>query len=265
MVVTLPHEKVEHEPVVGVFILFLISTIFFTLLLQDLFVIVFGIMILGVWVLASSVGKGSAKEDLESVGVTGEHLTVAIPIGIAIGILSLIIGSIIMAVDDTASFLALSTLIIPSMATATAIGTTTVIPMQLALMFEIAAQWLYVAPGEEAGFRVLTVFGLQSIFDNPIIAFFGATLIWAAMHFPLWISTGVPTTMYAVVVIWGIMWAAQFVIIRNYFSNVVSHAVTNTGVLIMRDFETNMNIYTYIILFVILAICIGLAWWYKNE
>lgn len=265
MVVTLPHEKVEQEPVVGIFILFLVSTLVFTLILQEAFVMIFGIMILGVWVLASSIGKGSAKEDLESVGVTGQHLTVAIPIGIAVGVLSLIIGSIIMAVDDTASFLALSTLIIPSMATAAAVGVTTVIPMQLALMFEIAAQWLYVAPGEEAGFRVLTVYGLQSIFKNPIIAFFGATLIWAAMHIPLWISTGVPTTMYVVVVIWGIMWAAQFVIIRNYFSNVVSHAVTNTGVLIMRDFDTNVNIYTYITLFAILVICIGLAWWYKNE
>lgn len=269
MPVTLPHEKVEREPVVGIFILFLVATLIFTLLLGDPAILVFGVMILGVWVLAASIGKGSAKEDLESLGVTGEHLTIAIPIGIAIGVISLIIGSVIMAVDDTASFLSLSTLIIPSIGTATALGTATVIPTQLVLAFQIAAQWLYVAPGEEAGFRVLTVYGLQTIFANPIIAFFGATLIWAAMHIPLWMSMGVSPTMYIVVIIWGIIWAAQFVIMRNYFSCVISHATVNTGVIVMERLESPnaepLGLYTYGILILIMITMIALGWWYRNE
>ena len=267
MAVTLPHEKVKQEPVVGIFIMFIIATFAFALFLGDPMVLLFGVMIIGVWVLASSVGTGDAKTDLEAIGITGKDITIAIPVGIAIGVISLLIGSVIMGLDNQANFMALSSIIIPSVATSAALGTATVIPHYLANTVEVFSQWLYVAPGEEAGFRVLTVFGLQSIFANPIIAFFGATLIWAAMHIPLWMSTGVSGTMYIVIVVWGVIWSAQFVIMRNFFSNVISHATTNTGVIVLKDAEMTggVSTYTYALLALITVVLIALGWWYREN
>jgi len=267
MSVTLPHEKVKQEPVVGIFIMFIVATVAFALFLEDTNVLIFGVMIIATWVLASSIGTGSAKEDLEAIGITGEDLPVGIISGLAVAVFSLIIGSIIMGIDSTASFTVLASVVIPSMATAAAFGAATVVPVYLATTMELASQWLYVAPGEEAGFRVLTVFGLQSIFGNPFIAFGGATLLWAAMHIPVWMSTGVSSTMYIVIVVWGVIWTAQFVIMRNFFSNVVAHAATNTGVIIFKVMDTTggLGVFVWVLLIILLLVLVALGWWYNEK
>ena len=198
--------------------------------------------------------------------LTPEDMMVAIPVGIVVGIISLVIGSVIMGVTSTGSFTELGSLVVPAMGTVAALGTASVIPVSLLTAANIFGQWVYVAPGEEAGFRVLTVYGLQTVFNNPIFAFFGATLIWALLHLPVWMTTGVSSVMYVVVIVWGVIWSAQFVIMRNYFSNVISHAVTNTGVILTTSMGmTGLDTYTVGVLVAISIVLIALAWYYKGS
>ena len=72
--------------------------------------------------------------------------------------------------------------------------------------------------------------------------------------------------MYVVVIVWGVIWSAQFVIMRNYFSNVISHAVTNTGVILTTSMGmTGLDTYTVGVLVAISIVLIALAWYYKGS
>lgn len=268
MAVKLPFENVEKSPALGIFILMIIGGIAFVIFQNSATIIVFPLLLISVLALAASRGKGNVEEDLESVGVTGEGMGQAIIVGVIIGIVSLLIGSLIMTImPEKGSFLELGSILIPVTATAAALGSATVIPSYLVTSTNILAQWTYVAPGEEAGLRVLTVFGLQSIFGNVIISFLGATLIWAALHIPLWMTTGVSETMYLIIVVWGIIWSIQFIVMRNFFSNVVSHATTNTGVILATElgFGGLNNIYVIGTVVAIILILTLLGWYYAKK
>lgn len=236
MVVKLPHEDVEKSPALGLFILLILGGIGFCIFQDSMSIIVFPIMMIAVLALAASRGKGDVEEDLESMGVTGQGMGQSIIVGVILGVVSLLLGSLILAVvPGKGSFVELGSILIPATGTAAALGVATVVPSYLVTSTNILAQWVYVAPGEEAGMRVLAVFGIHSIFRNVVISFLGATFIWAALHIPLWMTTGVSEVMYLVIVVWGIIWSIQFVIMRNFFSNVVSHATTNTGVILATE------------------------------
>jgi len=268
MAVKLPYEGVERSPALGIFLLLIVGGVVFALFQESTMLIVFPLMLIAVLALAGSRGKGNVEEDLESVGVTGEGMGMTIVVGIGVGIFSLLIGTLIMsAMPGKGSFLELGSIIIPITATAAALGTATVIPSYLVTSSNILAQWVYVAPGEEAGMRVLAVFGLQSIFGNPIVSFAGATLIWAAMHIPIWMTSGVSETMYLVVVVWGIIWSVQFVIMRNFFGNVISHATTNTGVILATavGFGGVSNIYVLGTITGIVIVLGLLGWYYAKR
>lgn len=268
MAVKLPFENVEKSPALGVFILLIIGGFAFTLYQNSPVLILFPLMLISVFALAASRGKGNVEEDLSSVGVTGEGMGQGIIVGIIVGVLSLFIGSIIMAVmPEKGSFLELGAIILPATATSVALGTASVIPSYLVVSSNILAQWVYVAPGEEAGMRVLAVFGLQSMFGNVALSFLGATLIWAAMHVPVWVTSGVSSTMYVVVVVWGIIWSIQFILMRNFFSNVVSHATTNTGVILATELGFGGINNSYVLMTVggITVVLILLGWYYAKK
>lgn len=268
MAVKLPHEDVERSPALGLFLLLIIGGVAFTIFQDSATLIVFPLLLVSILALAGSRGKGNVEEDLESVGVTGEGMGISIIVGIVVGIFSLLVGSLIMTImPGKGSFLELGSILIPITANAAALGAATVIPSYLVTSTNILAQWVYVAPGEEAGLRVLTVFGLQSMFGNVIISFLGATLIWAILHVPLWMTTNVSEVMYIVIVVWGIIWSIQFIIMRNFFSNVVSHATTNTGVIIagVLGFGGFNNIY---VIGTVVGIVVGLVllgWYYAKK
>ena len=268
MNVKLPHEDVEKSPALGIFILLIVGGVAFTIFQDSATIIIFPVLLISVLALAASRGKGNVEEDLESVGVTGKGMGQSIIIGILIGIGSLLLGSLIMTfMPGKGSFVELGSILIPITATAAALGSATVIPSYLVTSTNILAQCVYVAPGEEAGLRVLAVFGIQSIFGNPIISFFGATLIWAALHIPLWMTTGVSEVMYLIIVVWGIIWSIQFVLMRNFFSNVVSHGTTNTGVILATElgFGGLNNIYVIGTVIGILFILILLGLYYAKK
>ena len=268
MAVKLPYEDVERAPALGLFLLLIIGGIAFTLFQDSIMIIVFPIMLITVLALAAARGTGNVEEDLESVGVTGEGMGQSIIIGVIIGIVSLLIGTLIMTImPGRGSFVELGSIILPVTGTAVALGTASVIPSYLVTSSNILAQWVYVAPGEEAGMRVLAVFGLQSIFGNPIVSFAGATLIWAAMHIPIWMTSGVSEVMYVIVVVWGIIWSIQFVVMRNFFSNVVSHATTNTGVILATavGFGGVDNFYVIGTIVAIIVVLALLGWYYATR
>jgi len=268
MVVKLPHEGVERSPALGIFILLIIGGIAFTMFQDSIMIIVFPVMLISVLALAAARGKGTVEEDLESVGVTGKDMGPAIVIGVIVGIVSLLIGTLIMAImPGKGSFVELGSIILPVTATAVALGTASVIPSYLVTSSNILAQWVYVAPGEEAGMRVLAVFGLQSIFGNPIVSFAGATLLWAGLHIPIWMTSGVSEVMYLIIVVWGIIWSIQFVVMRNFFSNVVSHATTNTGVILATaiGFGGVDNFYVIGTIVAIIVVLVLLGWYYATR
>ena len=268
MAVKLPHEDVERSPALGIFLLLIIAGVAFTIFQDSATLIVFPLLLISVLALAASRGKGNVEEDLETVGVTGEGMGEAIIVGVIVGIVSLLIGALIMTVvPGKGSFLELGSVLIPITATAAALGSATVIPSYLVTSTNILAQWAYVAPGEEAGLRVLAVFGLQSIFGNVVISFLGATILWAILHVPLWMTTGVSEVMYLIIVVWGIIWSIQFIVMRNFYSNVVSHATTNTGVILAGalGFGGLNNIYVISTVAGILIVLTLLGWYYAKE
>lgn len=233
----------------GYLLLSAIIIMLFALVYQDTGYLTFGIPIIMVFILAASVGKGNTDSDLAQLGWTSQKLDVAIPLGILGGVVSLFLGSIIIGKLSTGS---LAT-IVPDFSGMGKLGTASVVPAMLATSANLISQWLIVAPSEESLTKILGPIAIFAITKNVVIAYLGAMFLWGLMHYPKFLMTGQPNSMYIVLaVVFGIA-LLVFYLSGNIMGAIVSHATFNSSVILIGE---NVNTITIYVVGVIAAILI---------
>jgi hypothetical protein len=227
-----------------------LATILYALSISDNTYLVFGILLLFTFALAASVGgKGNTDSDLEAIGWSDKNMDKVIPLGIAGGFLALIVGSFIISLTarNTAST-------VPDFSAAASIlpmYTASIIPPTIAVSVNIMAQWLIVAPSEEAAYRILAPFAGVAVFKNTIIAYVFAAILWLATHINAYTMQGTPRSMYLVLFVIAMITTGLFWYTGNAISGIIAHGVFNTGVIIMAG---NAGKPAMIVVFVILAV-----------
>src|SRR5659263_46700 len=202
----------------GFLILSSLSIVILTLMFKDPLYIVFAIPIIMVFALAASVGgKGSSDSDLAAIGLSNKHMNVAVPIGILGGIVAVFLAGII------TSFTAQSAAIVPDFSSVTLLSVSIISP-SVAMSVNIIAQWLVVAPSEEAGYRILAPYAGQAIFKNLGFAWIFASLLWLATHVPTFIAQGVPNSMYLVLLMISTITIGLLWYTGNIISTIITHA-----------------------------------------
>lgn len=231
-------------------------TILYSLSVGDNTYLVFGLLLIFTFALAASVGgRGNADSDLESIGWSNKNMAAVVPLGIAGGVIALIVGSLIINLSSksTAS-------IVPdfsAMASVLPMYSASVIPPTIAVAANIAAQWLIVAPSEEAAYRILAPFAMVSMFKNTIIAYFLAAILWMATHVNAYTVQGTPHAMYLVLFVIAIITTLLFWFTGSAISGIIAHGVFNTYVVLAG--AENIGTAAYIVVLVILAI-LFFAW-----
>ncbi len=227
-------------------------TVLYALSVGDNTYLVFGILLLFTFTLAASVGgQGNTDSDLEAIGWSNKNMGTVVPLGIAGGILALIIGSFIISLSakNTAST-------VPDFSAVASVFPmykASIIPASIATAVNIIAQWTIVAPSEEAAYRILAPFAGMAVFKNQIMAYAAATILWLATHINAYTMQGTPSSMYLVlamiaVITIGLLWWTGSAI-----SGIIAHAVFNSGVILMAG---NAGQAAYFVVLVILAILV---------
>ena len=237
----------------GYLILSGLTVVLLTLFFKDPLYLVFAVPLAFVFTLGASVdkGKGSVDDDLEAVGWSDKGMELAIPLGIIGGMAVLFLGSIMTRyTSDTAS------IFVPDFTNIAALTTASVIPAQWALSANIIAQWMVVAPAEEAMARILAPFAFMKIFKNTIIAFILAAFLWMGMHIPTYLSQNANQSMYLVLFLLAFVTTTLYIWTGNLISAIIAHSVFNTGVLLSAN---NFDSGTMYIILIVIAILLY-AW-----
>jgi len=233
-------------------------TIAYALSVSDMTYLVFGILLLFTFALATSVGgQGNTDSDLEAIGWSNKNMGMVIPLGIAGGIAALIIGSLIVQFTTKNS-----AAIVPDFSASASIiplFSASVIPSSIALAANIVAQWLIVAPSEEAAYRILAPFAGVAVFKNALIAYVVAAMLWLGTHINAYTVQGTPNSMYLVLAVIAIITTGLFWFTGNAVAGIIAHGVFNTGVIIMTGNIGNAGY------FVLLVIAIILVYGYVNN
>jgi len=235
----------------GYLILSGLTVVLFALAFKEPMYIIFAIPLAFIFTLGASVdksGKGSVDDDLEAVGWSDKGMNLAIPLGIIGGMAALFIGSIITKfTPETASIM------VPDFSGIAALSTATVIPPTLALSANIIAQWLCVAPSEEALARVLAPFAFMKIFKNAILAFILAAFFWMFMHAPTYLAQGANQSMYLVLLLLAFITTGLYIFTKNLMSSIVAHGVFNSGVLLSSSNFDSGTMYVVLIIVSVLV------------
>lgn len=227
-----------------------LATVTFGLALGDLSFLYFAVLILLAFVLSAMSDKGSAQKNLSSIGWSDHNISLAIPLGIAGGIITIFIGAFIFRLTPQTS-----SMIAPDFSATASILTGAVIPAAYALSFNVIGQWLITAPAEEAGYRIVAPFAAMSAFGNEILAFAIASLLWIFTHVPAYVSQNAPNSMYLVLAVFSIVAIALIKITGTVMSAIVAHGTYNTLVLIMSSpLDSTIFIVILSILFILLFI-----------
>ncbi len=232
-----------------------LATVTFGLALNDLSFLYFAVLILLAFGLSATSDKGSPQKNLESIGWSDRNISQAIPFGIAGGILTVFIGAIVFKLTPQTS-----SLIAPDFSATAFIVIGSVIPASYALSFNIIAQWIIVAPGEEAGYRIVAPFAAMSAFGSELIAFGIASVLWIFTHVPAYVSQNAPNSMYLVLAVFSIIAIALIKLTGTVMSAIVAHGTYNTIVLIMASPPDSTT------MFVMLAILFALLFiWFRGK
>lgn len=240
----------------GYLILSVLVTMSLALFFKDATYLVFALPTILAFTLAASIDKrgGSADSDLEAVGWSSKNLTSAIPLGIAGGIISLVMGGFIMRTASMAS-------LVPDFSTSIAALTgASIIPAGLALATNIIATAMVVVPSEELGYRLLAPYAFFAAFKNQILAWIAASLLWAGTHIPTFMAQGVDNSMYIVLMFISLVNILLIYYTQNIMSAIISHMTFNIGVLL----SPGGNIMAYYVVAVI-AIILSLAYFTSNN
>ncbi|MFA4870928.1 MAG: CPBP family intramembrane glutamic endopeptidase [Pedobacter sp.] len=239
----------------GYLILSGLFSAFFAYLLQDPMYFGFSLFIFAGLALAASndTGKGTVAQDLTKLGWSSTNIFTVVPLGIAGGIIGLIIGSFIVSNVEM-------NILVPDLSTIAQYFTSaSVVPAGLATTANIVGTVMVVAPAEEVLKLILAPFALKSIFKNTVVALFLSILFWTAMHIPTFIAQGASTSMYLVLVIFGIIGAVLLFITQNILSAIIAHATFNIGVILSSASGDIFGVLT-----VIAIISIVMYIWFKS-
>lgn len=235
----------------GYLILSGLTVVLLTLFYKDPLYLVFAIPLAFIFTLGASsdkTGRGSVDDDLEAVGWSDKGMELAIPLGIIGGMVVLFLGSIMTRYSsETAS------IFVPDFTNIAALTTASVIPVQWALSANIIAQWMVVAPAEEALARVLAVYAFLKIFKNVIIAFILAAFFWMLLHVPTYISQNANSSSYLVLLLLAVVTTGLYIFTKNLMSSITAHGVFNTGVLLIANRFDTATVYIIAIIMAILV------------
>lgn len=238
--------KSDMLPTMGYIFACLIIIVGLTLGFRDAFFMVFAIPLSALIGIAALQDKGSINKNAETIGLGTDNIVKSIGLGFLGASLSLIFGTIVMGLN-----LMQASIFIPDFSAAASIVVGSVIPANLATMAEITSQWTVVAPSEEAGFRIVFPYAIETIIPSIPVMFGLSILVWAMYHYPTWVMSGTNPNMYLVIVVWGILWAGLLLLTNSFMSPVVAHGSTNTAVLLA---SANMvSFFTMIIVFAIIG------------
>lgn len=227
-------------------------TVLYSLSVGDNTYLVFGILLLFTFVLAASIGgKGDTDSDLEAIGWSNKNMGVVVPLGIAGGIVALVVGSLIINLSSKGA-VASTVPDFSAMVSVLPMYTASVIPPAVAVSANIIAQWLIVAPSEEAAYRILAPFAAVSMLKNVVIAYFVAAILWMATHVNAYTLQGTPNAMYLVLFVIAIITTGLLWLTGNVISGIIAHGVFNTGVILIG--AGNVDTTAYLVVFIILGI-----------
>lgn len=211
------------------YLLFCVIITFALSIYLDASLIGFGVIITLLFVLSASADKGSTDKNLKALGWTTDNFGSALLMGTIGGVVTIILGSFLISYDQkTAS------LLVPDFSfTAQIASTMPIVSVGSATLFNILSQWFTIAPAEEALARVLSVKATLSFLNNTMLAYIMGSTLWILFHYQSYTMQDAPIVMYFVLGIMSIINILIIFLTNNVLSAVVSHAVFNTGVILI--------------------------------
>lgn len=245
----------------GYLILSAMFVVLFTLAFNDAIFLVFGIPLLLVFILGASLDAGKPEKDLEIVGWSGRNMGIAVPFGIAGGILSLLAGTYLTrSITPSAIYMSPMQVFVPEIATLGVLTAASVIPPFLSTGANIISQWFVVAPSEESLSKVLVPYAIYSIVPNWVLAYIIGAVFWIFLHIPKFIAQGVDGRMYIVLLFIAFVTTALTIFTKTILTAVISHGVFNSGVIIIGQGVNQTAFYIIIIILAILTYT-----WFKSK
>lgn len=246
--------KTTSSAVTGYLIFSLIFSVMFALMFEDPMFLVFGVFILMAFILATAIDVGDINKDLASVGWSSTNVRTAIPLGIIGGIVTLVIGSFIVNINMMHP-------IVPDFSSLSKFFTkASVISPLMAVSANIISQWLVVAPAEESLSKIIAPYAGIMIFKDKIFAFFLAVLLWTAMHIPTFIMQGVGSSMYFVLILFGVISVVLFFMTNSIITPIICHGFFNSMIILS---SSGTDIYSTITVIVIITVLIFI--WFNTR
>ena len=223
-----------------------LAVVMFTLAFEDPVYLVFAIPLVLVFTLGAAINGGDVDDDLGAVGWSSQNMELAVPIGIAGGMVALFLGTLIMKFtpENTAS-------IVPDFSAAGFLATASVIPPVAAIGANIIAQFAVVAPSEEALARVLAPYAGWAIFKSWPIAFIFGAIFWVGLHIPTLIAQGSGSGMYLVLLVLAGVTTGVYIITKNLLAAINTHGTFNVGVIVLG---VGINAYAFYAIAAIIAV-----------
>lgn len=250
------------------YLLFCIAfTGLFALAYEDAMFIIFTVFLLLIFIIGASLDAGKPEKDLELVGWSGRNMELVIPLGIAGGMFSFLLGLVIMRnIEPSSIYQAfvpdLSTTGKAILPTTAFLGLTSasVIPSILSTSANILSQWFTVAPSEEALSKIIVPWASLSIFKNWVLAYIIGSLFWIIYHIPKFVAQGVDGRMYVVLLLIAAINVALVIFTKNVLTGVISHATFNTDVTIYPG----VNQTAFYVILIILTVLVFIWFWGKK-
>lgn len=241
--------KTTSSAVTGYLIFSLIFSVLFALMFEDPMFLVFGVFILMAFILATAIDVGDINKDLASVGWSSTNIKTAVPLGIIGGIVTLVIGSFMVNINMMHP-------VVPDFSSLGKFFTkASVISPLMAVSANIISQWLVVAPAEESLSKIIAPYAGIMVFKDKIFAFFLAILLWTAMHIPTFVMQGVGSSMYFVLILFGVISAVLFFMTNSILTPIIAHGVFNTVIILSSSGDT----YSTLVILVVAAVLL-LVW-----
>lgn len=238
----------------GYLLLSALFVVLFTLAFEDPMFLVFGIPLLLVFILGASLDAGKPEKDLEIVGWSGRNMGIAVPFGIAGGLLCLLVGTYLTrGIAPSAIYMSPMQVFVPEIATLGALTAASVIPPFLSTGANIISQWFVVAPSEESLSKTLVPYAIYSIVPNWVLAYIIGAIFWIFLHVPKFITQNVDGRMYIVLLVIAFITTTLVIFTKTILTAVISHGIFNTGVIIIGGGANQTVFYIIIIILAILT------------
>lgn len=254
----------------GYMVFCIVITGLFALAYEEAMFIIFTVFLLLIFIIGASIDAGKPEKDLELVGWSGRNMELVIPLGIAGGMFSFLIGAVIMRNVEPSSIyqafiidLSTTGTVFPklmAMLGLTTIASASIIPSVLSTSANILGQWFTVAPSEEALSKIIVPWASLATFKNWVLAYIIGTLFWIIYHIPKFVTQSVDGRMYIVLLLIAAVNVALVIFTKNVLAGVISHATFNTDVIIYPG----VNQTAFYVILIIMTVLVFIWFWSKK-